>query len=211
MNDLKPLPRSFYEPSAKAVARALLGHRLLRQTANGCFGGEIVETEAYLIGDPACHGAPGLTARNRVMFGPAGHAYVYLIYGLHYCVNAVCRPSGQAEAVLIRAIEASYNQSLMQCHRSQRVIRNLTSGPAKLCEALDIDRRLDGADLCDPQSPVFIAENPVVKSFLNEKGPLVVTKRVGITKAADMALRFYLEGSDFVSKRVITRSRVAVR
>ena len=79
MNHFTPLPRSFYEPSAEAVARALLGHRLIRQTTNGAFGGEIVETEAYLIGDPACHGAPGLTARNRVMFGPPGHAYVYLI------------------------------------------------------------------------------------------------------------------------------------
>src|SRR5690349_16448875 len=138
MNLFKPLPRSFYEPSAEAVARALLGHRLIRQTANSAFGGEIVETEAYLIGDPACHGAPGLTARNRVMFGPPGHAYVYLIYGLHYCFNAVCRPSGLAEAVLIRAIEASYNLSFMHRHRFQSVLRNLTNGPAKLCEALDI-------------------------------------------------------------------------
>src|ERR1017187_4993495 len=93
MRSFRPLPRSFYEPSAKVVAPALLGHWLIRNTANGPCGGAIVETEAYLVGDPACHGAPGPTARNRVMFGAPGHGYVYLIYGFHYCMNAVDRKS----------------------------------------------------------------------------------------------------------------------
>src|SRR5213075_951359 len=101
-NSFAPLARAFYEPSAKVVASKLLGHWLLRNTALGPAGGMIVETEAYLANDAACHGAPGPTPRNKVMFGGPGHGYIYLIYGYHFCVNAVCRPTGLAEAVLIR-------------------------------------------------------------------------------------------------------------
>src|SRR5258708_31951419 len=99
MNDFKPLARSFYEPSAEVIAPRLLGHWLIRNTPDGPVGGPIVETEAYLAEDAACHAAPGLTERNRVMFGPPGHAYVYFVYGTHFCVNAVCQPKGTAEAV----------------------------------------------------------------------------------------------------------------
>src|SRR6266446_3260085 len=94
--DFSALPESFYEPSAKVVAPQLLGHWLIRNTASGPCGGAIVETEAYLRDDPACHGFPGPTARNRVLFGGPGHGYVYLIYGYHFCANAVCRPTGVA-------------------------------------------------------------------------------------------------------------------
>src|SRR6516225_5254593 len=135
MKQFSPLPRSFYEPSAKVVAPELLGHFLIRNTPNGPCGGAIVETEAYLVGDPACHAAPGLTKRNRVMFGHPGHGYVYLIYGFHFCVNAVCRPAGTAEAVLIRAIEAAFDVPFMISHRGVREERQLTNGPAKLCQA----------------------------------------------------------------------------
>jgi DNA-3-methyladenine glycosylase len=202
MNDFRPLPRSVFEPSARVVARTLLGHWLIRTTARGAVGGPIVESEAYLIGDPACHAAPGLTARNRVMFGPPGHAYVYFIYGCHYCVNAVCRPAGTAEAVLIRALEAVFDCDSMQRARAVKAVRNLTNGPAKLCEAMDIDRALDGVDLCDPHAPLFIAENPAVKLFRRQRGPVVTTTRIGITRATDLPLRFYLHGSAFVSRRV---------
>ena len=194
-----PFPRSFYQPSAKTVARQLLGHWLIRNTAVGPCGGVIVETEAYLTGDPACHGFPGPTARNRALFGGPGHGYVYLIYGYHFCVNAVCRPTGIAEAVLIRALEPTFGEERL---RSQRLVsdpRNLTNGPAKLCEAMQIDRGLDGIDLCDPTSALFIAENPGAQRLRREYGPIVTTPRIGITKAAALPLRFFLRGSRYVS------------
>lgn len=199
--NLSPLPRSFYEPSAKIVAPELLGHFLVRNTPNGPCGGAIVETEAYLVGDPACHGWPGPTPRNRSLFGAPGRGYVYLIYGFHFCANAVCRPAGVAEAVLIRAIEADFGEDLMRVHRPAAKTRELTSGPGKLCQALDISRSLDGIDLCDPHSALFVAENPAVEKFRGTRGPMITTTRVGITKAATLPLRFYLDGSEFVSKK----------
>jgi DNA-3-methyladenine glycosylase len=201
MRSLRPLSRRFYEPSAKIVAPALLGHWLVRNTASGPCGGPIVETEAYLVGDPACHGAPGPTARNRVMFGAPGHGYVYLIYGNYFCMNAVCRPSGVAEAVLLRAVEVTIGEESMRRRRQVDAVRDLTNGPGKLCLAMDIDRRLDGVDLCDASSPLFIARNPAVKEFRREREPMVTGTRIGLTKAADLALRFYLEGSPSVSQR----------
>src|SRR5262245_11255033 len=201
METFVALPRSFYEPSAKVVAPALLGHFLIRNSPNGPCGGAIVETEAYLVGDPASHGAPGLTARNRVMFGLPGHVYVFLIYGFHYCVNAVCRPAGVAEAVLIRAIEAGFGEHLLRAKRPVKGTADLTNGPGKLCQAMNITREEDGLDLCDPNSPVFIAENPELKKFRKSRGRRVTTTRVGITKAASLPLRFYLDGSKFVSQR----------
>ncbi len=199
---LNPLPRTFYEPSAKIVARRLLGHFLVRNTPQGQAGGEIVEAEAYLSNDPACHGARGPTGRNRVMFGHPGHSYVYLIYGYHFCANAVCRPAGVAEAVLIRAIQPRFGEEFMKHERPVAQRRDLTNGPAKLCEALGIDRGLNGIDICDPKSVLFIAENPDVQRFRRRRGPVVTTTRIGITKAAALPLRFYLEGSESVSKRV---------
>jgi len=198
-NRFTPLVRSFYEPTAEAVAPALLGHWLIRKTRQGLVGGPIVETEAYLANDPACHAAPGLTRRNRVMFGPPGHCYVYFIYGCHFCVNAVCRPAGVGEAVLIRALEPLFGQELMRSYRPVPLERNLTNGPAKVCEALQIDRTLDGVDLCDGDSPLFIARNPNAEIFRTERGPVTTSKRIGITRAAHLPLRFYLGRSPSVS------------
>jgi DNA-3-methyladenine glycosylase len=183
------------------VAPDLLGHWLIRRTPNGLVGGPIVETEAYLVDDPACHAAPGLTKRNRVMFGPPGHAYVYFIYGCHYCVNTVCQPHGTAEAVLIRAIEPVFGVTTLLSQRAVRRHLDLTNGPAKLCEAMRINRELDGADLCDSASDLIIARNPSVREFRQERGPLITTVRVGITRAAHLPLRFYLDKSEFVSRR----------
>lgn len=210
MQVFKALPRHFYAPSAKVVAPALLGHWLLRNTPQGLCGGPIVETEAYLVGDPACHGAPGLTNRNRVMFGPPGHGYVYLIYGNYFCMNAVCQPRGVAEAVLIRAVEVGIGEELMRQERPVDATRDLTNGPGKLCLAMSIERSLDGVDLCDAGSPLFIARNPASARFRKARGPIVTTTRIGLTKAAHLALRFYLERSPFVSKRSsVTRSNKA--
>src|SRR5262245_60087758 len=173
MTRLRPLDRSFFRPSARDVAKELLGRLLVRNTNNGLSGGLIVETEAYLIGDPACHGFIGPTNRNRVMYGEPGHAYVYFIYGCHFCVNAVCQPAGIAEAVLIRALEPVLGQNLMLGRRPVANLRDLTNGPGKICQALEIDRKLNGSDLCNKDSPLFIAENPKLSQFLNRFGPRV--------------------------------------
>jgi DNA-3-methyladenine glycosylase len=196
------LPRSFYEPATDAMAINLLGHLLVRNTPDGPCGGLIVETEAYLQGDPACHAFNGPTARTRVMWGPPGHSYVYFIYGNHWCFNVVCRPAGIAEAVLIRALEPTLGLEMMRKRRPVANPRQFTNGPGKLCAAMDIDRSLDGVDLCDAKSPLFMARNPGRKTFLRERGPVVTTTRIGIVKAADLPLRFYLAGSEFVSRRV---------
>jgi DNA-3-methyladenine glycosylase len=135
------------------------------------------------------------------MWGAPGHAYVYFIYGAHFCFNAVCRESGVAEAVLVRAVEPTFGVEIMQHNRRVLRERDLTNGPAKLCAALQIDGTFDGADLCNSQSSLFIAHNPLRSTLLQERGPLVTTTRVGITKAAELPLRFYLDGSAFVSKK----------
>lgn len=199
--EFTPLPRSFFEPSAHVVAPKLLGHLLMRRTPRGFCGGCIVETEAYLQDDPACHAFRGQTARNGAMYGPPGHAYVYFIYGNHHCVNAVCRPAGCGEAVLIRAIEVTWGEELMRARRPVTAARHLTNGPGKLCAAIAIDRRLDHVDLCHPASPLFIAENPNHRAFLRQHGPVVRTRRIGITTAAHLPLRFLLAGSPFISRK----------
>lgn len=162
-----------------------------------------METEAYLCeNDPSCHGAVGETPRNRVMWGDPGFGYIYYIYGNYHCFNTVCRPKGVAEAVLVRAVEVQFGEEIMRRFRPGREMEELTNGPGKLCLAMDIDRKLDGADLCDTSSPLFVAKNPTVELFRKERGPMVTTTRIGITKAADLPLRFYLEGSPFISKRL---------
>jgi DNA-3-methyladenine glycosylase len=196
-----PLPESFFLPSAKVVAPLLLGHWLIRNTPEGPCGGPIVETEAYLTDDPACHSFGGETKRNRAMWGAPGRAYVYLIYGYHFCVNAVCRPAGIAEAVLIRAIEPALGEELMRRNRLVKLARDLSNGPAKLCEAMSIDRQLDGLNMCDAKAPLFIARNEEAEQFCRIRGPIIQTRRVGISKAADLPLRFYLENSALVSRR----------
>ncbi len=194
-----PLPRSFYDPSADVVAPALLGHVLIRNTPGGPCGGLIVETEAYPADDLACHAFGGKTERNRAMFGPPGRAYVYLIYGMHHCVNAVCRPRGVGEAVLIRALEPTLGLELMRARRPVHRSHDLTNGPAKLCAALGIKRDLDETDLCDPASALYIARNPYSGATREELGPVARGPRIGITKAAAVPLRFFLKRSAFVS------------
>jgi DNA-3-methyladenine glycosylase len=200
MHEMRPLPRSFYQPSAEVVAPLLLGHWLVRNLPGGPCGGPIVETEAYLTDDPASHGFGGERVRNRPLYGPPGYGYVYLIYGFHCCFNAVCQRAGCAEAVLIRAIEAEGGLETMRQNRKAATVFALTNGPGKLCAALAIDRKLDGVDLCDASSPVFIARNPSHARFRRHRGPVVISTRIGLTKAAHLPLRFCLGSSPFISR-----------
>lgn len=199
--DFVPLPAEFYLASAARVAPRLLGHFLIRTTPEGPCGGVIVETEAYLTNDPSCHGFRRETPRNRSMYGPPGRAYVYFIYGNYYCFNTVCGPTGVAEAVLVRAIEPVFGTDQMQKNRPVALLRDLTSGPAKVCLAMAIQGEFDGADLCRLDSGLFVAHNPQAAVLRRKYRPLVTTTRIGLSVAEDLPLRFYLDGSEFVSRR----------
>ena len=135
------------------------------------------------------------------MYGPPGRAYVYFIYGNYFCFNAVCAHRGIAEAVLIRAIEPAFREEWMQKNRPVTRRHELTSGPSKLCLALQIEREFDGADLASLNSDLIIAENPQAQGFITARGAVITTTRVGLSVAEHMPLRFYLDGSEFVSKR----------
>lgn len=188
------LAASFYLQDTVTVARRLLGCTLVHESADGLTSGRIVETEAYLAADEASHSFRGQTARNGVMFGPPGYAYVYFIYGIHFCINAVTQPEGTAEAVLIRALEPLDGLPLMEARRRTPQVRNLCSGPGKLCEALGITGALDGTPLF--RGPLrILAGEPVPESRI------VATTRVGITRAAELPLRFYLSDNRYISKR----------
>jgi len=193
---LPPLEPSFYRHDTVTVARALLGHLLCRETSAGLAAGIIVETEAYLSkDDPACHASRGKTRRNAPMFGPPGRAYIYFIYGNHFCFNVVTGPAGTGEAVLVRALEPLYGLELMQQRRGRdRGALHLTGGPGRLCQALAIDRSLNEHDLRRP--PLWIAAGSEV-----EAGAVVSGPRIGITLAADKPLRFHIKDNKYVSRR----------
>jgi DNA-3-methyladenine glycosylase len=216
------LPREFFGGSAVDVAPRLLGCVLAHQTAAGLVAVMLTEVEAYAgAADPASHAFHGRTARNAVMFGEPGHAYVYFTYGMHFCVNLVCLPPGEASAVLLRAGRVIEGVDLAASRRSRRpaagaesaagagpaagggpgralsaaVRRDLARGPARLCQALAIDRSLDGADVCAPASPLRVspAGPPVAPSRIC-RGP-----RVGVSSAAEVAWRFWIAGDPTVS------------
>jgi DNA-3-methyladenine glycosylase len=181
------------------VARALLGCVLLHDSPEGRAAGRIVETEAYLRDDPACHAARGRTPRNAPMFGPPGRSYIYLIYGMYRCFNVVTAREGVGEAVLIRALEPLEGLDLMARRRGTVVERNFCSGPGKLVIALGLDASHNDLDL--RKGPVRILP---ARAFLPEspgKGIIRVTQRIGITKGADLPLRFHLDGNAHVSRR----------
>lgn len=175
----------FFNRSAVDVARELVGACL---TIAG-IGGIIVETEAYEPDDPASHSFRGETLRNRSMFGSPGHAYVYRSYGIHWCLNVVCRP---ASAVLIRAIEPVWGIEQMQVRRGRVDPLSLCSGPGRLCQALAVSNTHDGLSLATHPFSIVLPRSPL---------PVATGRRIGITKAVDRPWRFGLAGSSYVSKR----------
>jgi len=196
---LKPLPRNFYARHSFEVARDLLGKLLIREMAGEILIGRIVEVEAYGgPEDPASHARFGLRKWNKVMFGEVGRAYIYRIYGVHYCLNVVAKPkSASAGAVLIRAVEPIKGISIMIENRfSMKVWRgkliDLTNGPAKLCKAFKIDLSLNGIDLTR-KGPLYIANT------LSRKIKIETSPRIGIRRGLDRKWRFYIKGSNYVS------------
>jgi DNA-3-methyladenine glycosylase len=174
------------------LARFLIGKILVRTLADGVAGGRIVETEAYSIGDAAGHAYRGITPRNRALFLERGHAYVYLAYGTSFMLNVSSETTGVGAGVLIRAIEPTDGFAIMQRNRGTEHVRDLARGPGRLCAALDIDRRLDGIDLCQT-GPLWIGTDGHASDEIGQG------KRIGITRAADSPLRFYVRGNGFVS------------
>jgi DNA-3-methyladenine glycosylase len=199
-----PLPRAFYDRDTAIVSRQLLGAVLECETPDGVVSGRIVETEAYIgPDDPACHAVAGITDRTRHLFGPPGVAYVYLIYGMYWCFNAVTREEGHGSAVLVRALEPLAGEPLMHRRRPNAKTRHdLTNGPGKLCLALGIVGAHSGHWLDAPPLRV-VAGDPVPDS------DVVVTPRIGITRAADWPLRYFIRDNPFVSRTPSSFSRRA--
>lgn len=196
------LPRSFYEDAPERVAPRLLGKVLAHRTAAGVLAGRIVEVEAYLgphntPADPAAHAHRGPTPRNRVLFGPAGHAYVYAIYGRYFCMNLSCEAEGRAGCVLLRALEPLAGLATMAANRglaAGTARRLLTSGPSRLCQALGLTRAAhNGLDVASTGSPLQV----LVDGFAVAEA--MVTPRIGIKEAVDWPLRFAVPGHGCVS------------
>lgn len=181
---ITPLDHTFFDRSMLDVARALIGVTLL---VDGV-GGPIVETEAYDASDPASHSFRGMTPRNGAMFGPPGHAYIYKIYGIHWCLNFVCQPGS---AVLIRALEPRQDMALMRARRGNVAGRQLCSGPGKLCQALGVTIA---------QNKLSLAAPPFVLLPASGQADILVGPRIGISKGIAAPWRFVLKGSPFLSK-----------
>jgi DNA-3-methyladenine glycosylase len=190
------IPRSFYQQPTLDVARQLLGKYLVRRHGDGTTVGRIVETEAYVgPDDKACHASRGRTPRTQIMFGNAGYAYVYLIYGFHHMLNIVTEAVDFPAAVLIRAVEPLQGVELMAARRGTKERRNLASGPGKLCQAFAIDRTLNGDDLCGQVLYVEDAGDPTPK--------FLTTPRIGVDYAGEWThkpWRFIVRGNEFVSR-----------
>ena len=186
------LSRSKLPLDTVMLARFLIGKLLVRETARGALSGRIVETEAYPIGDEAGHAYRGMTSRNRALFLSRGHAYIYLAYGTSYMVNVSSEAAGVGAGVLIRALEPLNGIASMQSNRSVQNLRDLTRGPGRLAAALDVDRRLDGIDLCQ-SGPLRLARD-------GHPAPEIgVSPRIGLSRETDRLLRFYARGNPFVS------------
>jgi DNA-3-methyladenine glycosylase len=193
------LSRDFYAGDTLTVARGLLGRRLVRILDGNRLSGRIVEVEAYIgEADQASHARPGRTRRNAPMYGPPGHAYVYLIYGMYHCLNVVTERQGFPAAILIRGLEPLEGLAVMRERRGGRPDEQLTSGPGRLCEALSIDRQLDRADLCAPDARLFLEMGEPVSDNSVAVGPRINVR--GNKKALEAPWRFYVEGNRYVSR-----------
>ncbi len=192
---MKLVPQTFYHRSPLFVAPELLGKILVRHLNGTTISGRIVEVEAYLgFADPAAHGYSGQTPRTASLFKAGGHAYIYTIHRYH-CLDIVTETAGTPTSVLIRALEPFAGIELMQKFRHKENVRDLTTGPGKLTQALQITRELDGLDVTDPTAALQIFDDgyPVEN--------IITTKRVGISKAKDQDYRFYLKDSRYISKK----------
>jgi DNA-3-methyladenine glycosylase len=188
---LTPLPRAFYDRPPLDVAHDLLGAVLV----GGDVAVRLTEVEAYAGDvDPASHAFRGRTPRNDVMFGPGGHAYVYFTYGMHFCVNLVCGPSGAAAAVLLRAGAVVDGIDVARGRRPGASDRDLARGPARLTKAMGITRALNGADVCSRRSPLLVLPGDPVPEDVVRRGP-----RVGVSAAADLPWRLWVDGDPTVS------------
>lgn len=194
------LPVAFFRRPAEIVAAELLGSIVISTLGGELTEGRIVETEAYLgYDDPASHGyLHRRNARNEALFGPPGSWYVYLSYGMHWCANLVCQKTGEAGAVLLRALEPLAGFEAMRRRRGPVPDRELCSGPGKLCQALGITRELDGRKVSG-------GAVRVLRPTTEEPASVLATPRIGITKAADWPLRFVLAGSPWVSRKEAAR------
>jgi DNA-3-methyladenine glycosylase len=197
---LTPLPAKFFDRDPRKAGRALLGKVLVRKIGKTMLAGRIVETEAYLDGDPAAHSYVGRTARNDVLFGPPGICYVYFIYGNHFCLNVSCLPDGVPGAVLFRAVEPLAGMQEMAAARGIALtgtadLRKLTSGPGRMAQAFGVTRERDnGKDFTNPKSDLLIADD----GFRVREA--IATVRIGITKAAEMPFRYIIADNPFVTK-----------
>jgi DNA-3-methyladenine glycosylase len=198
------MTRAFFATAPEKVAPRLLGKLLVHRTRTGVLAGRIVEVEAYLgphndPPDPAAHAHRGPTPRNLVLFGPAGHAYVYSIYGRYFCMNISCEKEGRAGCVLLRALEPVAGLEAMASNRGLAAgapPRMLTAGPSRLCQALGLTRPLhNGLDLLDPESPLQVRDDGY------RAGEVEVTARIGISVAVDWPMRFSFAGHKCVSRR----------
>lgn len=191
----RALTRGFFSRRAEAVARDLLGTVLIHEATDGLLAGKIVEVEAYLgENDPAAHSYRGLTERTRVLFGPPGHAYVYLNYGIHECLNFVTEPKGRSGCVLIRALEPLVGVDQMRARRPKaRRERDLASGPGKLTQAMGISRAHYGVDITLGRLRVRGFRRP-------EDLDIATSRRIGISAARELPLRFFIRGNVHVSR-----------